>query len=335
MLDQVPERPYRSGRKESWGVVRMTKRSYGIAVAMLLLGLVPTAAYAGSRSSSSDSTSSCVDFNNNGVCDTGDVPLLALLQSGNGFVNTANVARPATVNAPAGPVGIVLGDVKLPGIGALIVTTGDVHLNGNVRTDSDGLVNVHTSGGNIDVAPGASINIGDLNGQLFTQTGDVHIGAGAKITSRGGDSVSNISISGNNVTIDDNVKLMAQGYNATLSVYAAGALTVGHKVSMTTSGPDEGPGPVTITGHSDVTLDGAKLAGRGVRIRALSSSDGPSRHISVSNSAITVVHGDGDVELQADGADATNAFDNVRLNPSDVHVEANPPVSITNSARQR
>src|SRR5689334_9056412 len=105
----------------------MTKRSYGIAVAMLVLGLVPTAAYAGSRASTSGSTSSCVDFNNNGVCDTGDVPLLPLLQGGNGFVNTANIARPATVNAPAGPVGIVVEDMKLPGVGALIVTDGDVH----------------------------------------------------------------------------------------------------------------------------------------------------------------------------------------------------------------
>jgi hypothetical protein len=313
----------------------MSKRSYGIAVAVLLLGLVPTAAYAGSRASASGSTSSCVDFNNNGVCDTGDVPLLPLLQGSNGVVNTANIARPATVNGPAGPVGIVLDDMKLPGVGALLVTTGDVHVNGSLKTEADGLVNIHTTGGNIDVAPGASINVGDLAGALVTQTGDIHIGAGAKISTHGGDSVSNLNISGNNVTIDDNVKLTAQGYNAALSVNAAGTLTVGQKDSFLTSGPDEGPGPVTLTGHSDVTLDGVKLAGRGVTIRALSTTGGPSRHISVSNSAITIVHGDGIVGLQADGADATNAFDSVRLNPSDVHVEANPAVTITNSAKNK
>jgi hypothetical protein len=310
----------------------MSKRFYGTAIAVLVIGLVPTAAYAHSASNSSTGASaSCVDFNNNGVCDTGDVPLLPLLQSGNGVVNTASVARPST--APSdGPVGVVINGLRPPAGYASIVTSGNVHVNGGLRTGADGFAFLRTTGGDIDVAPGASIKTGDIGAQLTAgPRGNVNIGAGANISSRGGDSPSTLLISGNNVTIGDNAKIVAQGYNATLSVNAAAVLTVGNGVTLATSGPDEGPGPVNITAHSNVTLDGATLAGRGVHVSALASTGGsPARHIKISNSKITIPHGDGSVRLQADpGTDGqgSNSITNTRINPAGVTVDATPALS--------
>lgn len=308
----------------------MTKRFYGAAIAVLVIGLVPTAAYARAASSNGGASASCVDFNNNGVCDTGDVPLVPLLQSGSGFVNTTTLARPATAPT-SGPVGIVLTGLRAPAGFVDVLASGNVHINGSVRTSTDGLLAVRTTGGDIDVAPGASVKVGDLSGELLAGGGgNVNIGAGATISSRGGDNPSSIAIAGNNVTIGDGVKVVAQGYNASLRVTAAATLSVGTGVTLATSGPDEGPGGVTITAHSNVTLDHATLAGRGVYVSALASTESPARHIMISNSRITIPHGDGDVRLHADpGADVpgSNSITSTKINPAGVTVDATPALS--------
>lgn len=316
---------------DDWGVVRMTKRFYGTAIAVLVLGLVPTAAYAHSAGrAGAGASASCVDFNNNGVCDTGDVPLMPLLQSGNGFMNTSLLARPAT--APTnGPVRVVLDGLRPPAGFAGVLASGNVHINGKVSTNADGFFSVRTTGGDIDVAPGASIKVGDLFGQLIAGPGgNVNIGAGATISSRGGDSPSTITVSGDNVSIGDGARLVAQGYNASLRVFADGALTVGNGVTLATSGPDEGPGSVSITAHSNVTLNDATIAGRGVRVSALAASESLARHIKISGSKITISHGDGDVQLKADpGIDGqgSNSITNTKIAPAGVTVDASPALS--------
>ncbi len=310
----------------------MKKSAYLCAAAIVTAGLVPMAAHAAARSGRA---TSCIDYNNNGVCDANDTPINTLLETG--IINTTTMRVPGAPTRLVSPIGVVLGGGKIKN-GASIVASGNVHINGNVSTGGNGFLNVTSTTGDIDVAPGTSVRGGDLDVQLVAAPGgSVAIGAGASVTTHGGDGPSSITISGNNVVIGDNASVVAQGYNASLSVGAAGTLLVGHKVTLETTGPDEGPGSTRIAAHSDIDLSGAKLAGRGVKISALASSESPARHIAITGGSITIPHGDGVIELHADsGSDGagSNTLSNVKLNPVDAQIDATPAATVTAAARR-
>ncbi len=311
----------------------MKKSAYLCAAAIVTAGLVPMAAHAAGRSGHS---ASCIDYNNNGVCDSGDTPIDTLLSTG--IVNTTTMRVPGAPTRLAEPIGIVLGSAKIKN-GASIVASGNVHVDGSVATGASGFLNITSTTGDIDVAPGANVRGGDLTVRLVAAPrGSVAIGAGASVSSHGGDSPSSIDISGNNVMIGEGASVVAQGYNASLAVSAAGTLVVGHNVALMTSGPDEGPGSTQISAHSDIDLNNAKLAGRGVKISALASSESPARHIAITGGSITIPHGDGTIELHADsGTDGTgsNTLTGVKLNPVDAQIDATPNAKVTGAAAKR
>lgn len=322
----------------------MNKRIYGVAAAVVALGaVVPGAAYATARArKASGAMSSCVDYNNNGICDAGDAPLAPLLAEGT--VDTTTLTPPAAAHASrrhhassttnTAPIGVVLGDIHLSALGANIVASGNVTFSGRTDASAGGFIHV-TTHGSLNVLPKAKIKSGEFGATLVADDGgSVNIAPGAKIWSNG--DVSHISILGNDITIGDGASIVAHGYNAGVAIGAAGRLTVGENVTIEGVGPDEGPGSTRIQASSDITFDHATLGGRGVEITAKGNSDSPARHIKISNSSITIPFGDGSLQLQADpGTDGvgSNVLDNVRLNPANAHIDASPAALITNTSK--
>jgi hypothetical protein len=288
-----------------------------VALAAVALGAITGIADAAPRSGAT-STTSCVDFNNNGVCEEGDAPLAPELEDGVFSTDGAGLRT-------SGPIGVVVGNLKLRN-GATIVASGDVRVTGRMHAGgSDETVSVWADG-DIVVAPGAAIRGGSLVRLLPRGGGDITIGAGARISATGDLAV--LQLHAHDIAIGEDARLTASGYKSRTQIEAAGALTVGAGVTIASAGWS-----TSITGHSDITLPGAKLAGPDVSVRALAAPGSPARHVRLANSSVKVGPDDGvaHLHLHADpgtGGAGSVVLDHVKVNPADTRIDAFPAASI-------
>jgi hypothetical protein len=110
---------------------------------------------------------SCVDPNNNGVCDEGEPALGSLLDAG--FFDTS---QPQPGYTPTSRTGIVLNGFTGTEDGLRLFATGDIHVNGKLKVPAD--VDLETETGHIVVSPHAAVTVKE--GGLTLIAGTVELG---------------------------------------------------------------------------------------------------------------------------------------------------------------
>jgi hypothetical protein len=237
---------------------------------------------------------SCVDLNNNGICDAGEPALGPLLNAGS--FNTS-VAQPGYA-PPAGPVGVVLDSFPITADGLTINATGNITVNGKMKNPAAAGVDLET-GNNIVLSPGAQIQVGQghccANGiTMFAQ--NLIIGAKAKIQI-GGD-FNFWDLGADNVMIGASAKLTAVGDDTEIDVVAANALQFGDGVQLKTSNS----GTISVLAQASWAATGLKVTSDTIDLEADSADNlsfAPQRTLSLTNSNINQDASDGSLTISA------------------------------------
>jgi hypothetical protein len=262
--------------------------AFAIVLASIALPISPA------QASTAPSAPSCVDINNNGVCDAGEPALAPLMNAG---VFNTSTAQPG-YTPPAGPVGVVLNSFPLTADGLTITATGNITVNGKMKNPAATGVDLET-GNNIVFGPGAQVQFGQghccANGiTLFAQ--NLMIGPKVKIQVGGDDNLWDIEA--DNVSIGASAKLTAVGDDTEIDVLAANALTLGNGVQLHTSNS----GTITMLAQASWAATGLKVTSDTIDLEADSPDNlsfAPQRTLTLTNANINQDASDGSLTISA------------------------------------
>jgi hypothetical protein len=265
-------------------------RSVGVAAVAVLVLAPPVAAHA-VTSPPPPLPLSCVDLNNNGICEANDPPLAAVLVDGfldttvaqNGYVPTGN------------PTGIVLNSFTSTDDNLTLYATGNVHINGRMKETGYTSVDIETPE-DITIGANASLTFGKSHccmSGLTLYAHDLTIGSRAQVRVGGDDS--SWDIEARNIAIGDGVRLTAQGSDTSTGIAAAVSLTLGlnDQVKTPTTGSFQ------LTSAENIFATGLHVTSGDIDIEAQPSNNshiGP-RTLSLTNSVVNQTSVDGSLTL--------------------------------------
>jgi len=236
------------------------------------------------------------DVDNDGVFGANDVDLTPLLADGR--FDTAEAEgdwQPPT----SGPVGIVVpaGARKFAPKGGvlLLAASGDVTIAADLSNPvRDGAI-LLVAGGAIHVAPGVKIAGGDF--VKLVAEGDVTIGDGATLSTRGRDFEDRLSVvsRAGSVTVGERATLAGGGLcQVATAEETGGQITIGPKTKIT------GSGNLQVTAGLDLMLDGAQLASPSMLLGSHASLRSPG-HAMIRGATLRAGGRDGRIHIYADG----------------------------------
>jgi hypothetical protein len=262
---------------------------------------------------------SCVDLNNNGVCDSGEPALGPLLNAGS---FDTSVAEPG-YTPPAGMVGLVLNNLPLTADGLNLTATGGIVVNGKLKNPD--ALDVTMQAETITLAPGAQIYYGRTHDgadgiTLFAST--FLMGAKSQIKVGGDDNFWDIEAE--NVHIGTSAKLQAQGLDTEIDVTATNSLTFGTNAQFKTSNS----GTVSVLAQASWAATGLKVTSDTIDLEA-DSPDGlsfaPQRTLSLTNSNINQDFNDGSLTISAGTPGFHSAIDQLTFTHTRIRSVAGSP----------
>jgi hypothetical protein len=262
---------------------------------------------------------SCVDLNNNGVCDAGEPALAPLLNAG---TFSTSVAAPG-YTPPAGMVGIVLNNLPLTADGLNLTATGGIVVNGKLKNPD--ATDVTMQAETITLAPGAQIyygrtHVGADGITLFAST--FVMGPKSQIKVGGDDNFWDIEAE--NVHIGTSAKLQAQGDDTEIDVISTNSLTFGTNAQIKTNNS----GTVMVLAQSSWAATGLKVTSDTIDLEA-DSSDGlsfaPERTLSLTNSNINQDFDDGGLTISAGSPGFHSPIDQLTFTHTRIRTVAGSP----------
>ncbi len=256
-----------------WGVVRMTKRSLGVALATVVLGLVPTAAFAQARHTphvghNSGGPRSYVDVDDNGRWTSGDTKLPAPVAPGVLYANLSKVGDRA---------GAVLGD-DVPAT-TILVAPGDIHVTSSLSAN---LLQLSSTGGDIWIDAGVHLSGSKYGLVIDAPHGTVHIGDGASLSAGDG---SIVHIAAPAVEVGNNVAFNASSVGGGISINApTTSFGTGDSFITPTSGESQDTS-VNIASCA-VNLSHASIAAEVIEVKTQSSLCPEAGGIAITNSTL-------------------------------------------------
>jgi hypothetical protein len=290
--------------------VRALAGGFALVLSMLLSTPAPAAALA----------PSCVDLNNNGVCDAGEPALVPLLNAGSFDTTVAT----GSYKQPTGAVGIVLNDLPLTANGLNLNATGNIVVNGKLK-NADAKDVTMQSAGRIQLSPGAQLYYGRTHAgadgiTLFADTIDLAAKSQIKV---GGDN-NFWDIEAENVPIGTSARLQAQGLNTEIDVLATASLAFGTNVQIKTSNS----GTVSVLSQSSWDATGLKVTSDTIDLEADSPSGlpfAPQRTLALTNSNINQSASDGSLTISAGTPGAHSAVDQLTFTHTRIRSVAGSP----------
>jgi hypothetical protein len=251
----------------------MTKRSYGDAIATLVLGLVPTAAFAQTRHTphvahSSSGPRSYLDVDDNGTWSSPDTKLPAPIAPGVLYANLSKAGDRA---------GAVLGD----GVPAttIIAAPGDIHVTASLGVNQ---LNLSSSGGDIYIDAGVHLSASKYGVVLDAPRGTIHIGDGATLTAGDG---STVHLAAPTVEVGNNVTFTAPSVMGSVTIIApTTSFGTGDAFITPTSGVSQDTS-VNISSCA-VNLSHASIAAEVISVKTRSSLCPEAGGIAITNSSL-------------------------------------------------
>lgn len=295
----------------------MSRLRYFAGVVLLSLFAIPaTPAHATTLSPS------CVDLNNNGVCDAGEPALAPLLNFGS---FDTSVAVPGYV-PPAGLVGVVLNNFPLTDDGLTIKATGTISVNGKMKNPLGGDVDLET-GSNLVFGIGAQIQYGrthDGAGGLTLFAANIDFGPKTQIKV-GGDG-NFWDVEADRINVGASAKFEAKGDDTEIDVVVINALTFGTGVGFKTAQT----GSIFVTTNANLAATSLKVQAGTIDIEALPPDGLPfaiQRTITLTNSNINQRDVDGYLTISAGNPSDHAAGDMLTLQHTRVK-SASPPADL-------
>lgn len=244
-----------------------------------------------------DATVPFADVDNDGVFGPNDVALTDLLTDGRFDTSQAEGRwQPPT----SGKVGIVVpaGAKKVAPKGGvlLLAASGDVTVASDLSNPvRDGAILLVSTGGGVHVAPGVKIAGGDF--VKLVADGDVTIGDGATLATKGRDFEDRLSVVSRtgNITVGQKVTLTGGGL-----CQVATADDTGGQISIGPKSKVNGAGNLQVTAGLDLTLDGTLIAAPSILVGSHASVHSPG-HAMIRGATLKAGGDDGRIHIYADG----------------------------------
>jgi hypothetical protein len=263
---------------------------------------------------------SCVDLNNNGVCDAGEPALAPLLNAGS---FDTSVAQPG-YTPPGTPVGIVLNNLPLTADGLSLNATGNIVVNGKLKNPDATDVTMQSTE-SITLAQSAQIQYGrthDGADGITLFAGTINFGPKSQIKV-GGDS-NFWDIEAETIHFGVSTKFQAAGDDTEIDITSIAGLTFDGTAQFKTTKT----GTVSMLTQSSIAANGLKVTSGTIDIEA-DSPDGlpfPTiRTVALANCNINQDSVDGSLTISAGSPGFHSAVDNLTLQHCRVRSEAGSP----------
>jgi hypothetical protein len=245
---------------------------------------------------------SCVDPNNNGVCDPGE-PLLAPLLDQGSF----DTSEPQPGYTPNDHAGIVLNGFTGTEDGLFLFAGGNISVNGTLKVPGD--IDLETETGKVIIGAGAAITTTKSFG-LTVFARQLLIGDSAKMKISGSDSFSDIEVQ--DLKIGNRVQISTSGRDTELDIFATGEVVLGDGIQVKL--PSNGFFVFNV--NTNIAATGLKVKAGDIDIEALARENAtspPTRKIELTDSQLDQRAKDGSLFLAAGEDGFHSSRDEVKL----------------------